>query len=91
MTRAKIRTEKSPAGTIRLAEALETPMATYLAAEALAKTVFPREPGQDAVQRLCGLSHQQAIYLAQDAAPYRETVDATFYLAQERALGLEEE
>ena len=59
-------------GTVQLAEALETPMTTYLAAEALAKTVFPREPGQDAVRRLHGLSHQQAIHLAQDAAPYRE-------------------
>jgi len=69
---AKIKTEKSPAGTTRLAEALETPMATFLAAEALAKTVFPREVAEDAVRRLHGLSHQQAIHLAQDAAPYRE-------------------
>jgi len=55
-------------GTTQLAEALESPMATYLAAEALAKTVFPREVGEDAVRRLHGLSHQQAIHLSMDRA-----------------------
>ena len=71
-------------GTTQLAEALESPMATYLAAEALAKTVFPREVGEDAVRRLHGLSHQQAIHLSMDAAPYRE--DLTGYRAAQKAM-----
>lgn len=67
------RTETIPyyAATLtRLAAPLETPEATYRAAEALSKTTFPREPGTDALQRLYGMGHQEALNVATSVSPY---------------------
>lgn len=61
-------TEKSPAGTVRLRIAASTPEETYRQAAALAKTVFPREVGTDAIMRLHGLSHAQALRISESCA-----------------------
>jgi hypothetical protein len=94
-----LRTETIPyytATLTRLADAGATPLETYRAAEELAKAEFPRETGINAVQRLHGLSHGQALAVADEATPYTEAFasDAeriAFERGQEAALGLEEE